>query len=420
MTAADAGPAAGAPDVPAERGHDAPRRVGRESGSSARPRAPRWVQITLIWAASRAATTALMLFFAAREGRTGWAPAHPGYLRFAQFWDSGWFHTIAVSGYPIPLPLDAAGHVHANAWAFLPAYPAVVSLVMGATGLSWDVASVAVAAACSLGAALVLDRLLTTVLHRPATFTVALFCFGPLSAVLQVAYAESMGVLLLAAALLLIVQGRYLMLIPVVLLADLTRPVGPPLAAAVAAVVGLRLLPHAVGRLRGARLVAALGAVAAAGVGAVLWPVVAGLATGKASAYVASEVAWRRGRDGDGFVPFAAWIRAAQTLSPFGLLGLGLGVAAFAAVLVALPAVRRLGPEIRIWAAVYALYLLAVFDPQSSTFRLLLPLFPLAGAFAGVRSVTGRVGLLALGVAGQFAWIAATWARWHVSGWAPP
>jgi hypothetical protein len=376
-----------------------------------------------IWVASRAVTTWFMLFLAAHQGPTYWAPARPGYFRFAQFWDSGWFHTIATSGYPLRLPLDEAGHVVANAWAFLPAYPAVVSAVMSVTGIPWDVASVLVAAACSLGAALVLDRLLLAVLHRRSPFTVALFCFGPLSAVLQVAYAESMAVLLLAVALLLLVRRRYLALIPVLLLTDLTRPLGVPLAATTAVVVGLRMLPGARERLQRRHLAAALAAVVVSVVGAVLWPAVAWLATGDPSAYVASEVAWRQGRLGPGsFLPFTAWIRAAQRIAPggLGLVLLALGVAAFAALLVAHPAVRRLGVEVRVWAAAYSGYLLAVFDPQSSTFRLLLPLFPLLGAFAGIRSRTVRIVLLVLCVAGQFLWIAATWARWHVSGWAPP
>jgi hypothetical protein len=49
------------------------------------------------------------------------------------------------------------------------------------------------------------------------------------------------------------------------------------------------------------------------------------------------------------------------------------------------PHVRRLGPEMRLWSASYVLYLLVVFFPQSSIFRLLLPLAPLYGAIAAPR-----------------------------------
>jgi hypothetical protein len=299
----------------------------------------------------------------------------------------------------------------------------LVDLTTAATGTPWDVASVLVAALCSLGAMLLLDRLLRALQLAPS-FVVALVCFGPLAALFQVAYAESLGVLLLCAILLLLVQRRYLPLIPLLLLADLTRPIGVPLAMAVGGHVLLRLMYRTADPpLRGRRLAAALGALAAAAVGAVLWPVVAGFVTGDRGAYVASETAWRRGHDGAGpFVPFLAWVRAAEVVAPgpAGIALLGLGVAAFAALLVAVPQVRRLGADLRIWSAAYGLYLLAVFDPQSSTFRLLLPLFPLLGACASVRSPVLRGTLLAVGVAGQFLWVAATWAQWHIRGWSPP
>ena len=57
--------------------------------------------------------------------------------------------------------------------------------------------------------------------------------------------------------------------------------------------------------------------------------------------------------------------------------------------------------------ASYALYLLAVFFPQSSTFRLLVPLSPLLGALArcrGRRVVPGGA-RASLGIAGQWWWI---------------
>ena len=382
-----------------------------------------WVRVTAIWLASRVVTTALLLFFAAHERPTYWAPAHPGYFRFAQFWDSGWFHTIATTGYPVHLQLDASGHVLPNAWAFLPAYPILVDLTTAVTGIPWDIASVLVSALCSLGAVLVLDRLMRS-LHRPATFVVALMCFGPLSAVFQVAYAESMAMLLLCTVLLLLVRRRYLPLVPLLLLTDLTRPIGVPLAVVLGIHVLLRLMHRTTDPpLRGAQLAAALGALAAAAIGAILWPLVAWSVTGDRGAYVASETAWRRSHVGAGpFVPFVSWVRAAEQVAPgpAGILLLALGVAAFVVLLVAVPQVRRLGSDLRIWCAAYGFYLLAVFDPQSSTFRLLLPLFPLLGGVASLRSPVLRATLLILGIAGQALWIAATWAQWHIHGWSPP
>ena len=64
------------------------------------------------------------------------------------------------------------------------------------------------------------------------------------------------------------------------------------------------------------------------------------------------------------------------------------------------PHVRRLGVELRLWSASYLLYLLLVFFPQSSIFRLLVPLSPLWGAFALPRSTAWRIGVLAAGLVG--------------------
>ena len=72
------------------------------------------------------------------------------------------------------------------------------------------------------------------------------FSTFPVSAVLQVPYAESLNLLLLAAALLLVVQRRYLLAMPVVVLMCLSRPTGVPFAA----MVGLLLL-HRLRQRRG-------------------------------------------------------------------------------------------------------------------------------------------------------------------------
>ncbi|MFT2689523.1 hypothetical protein [Clavibacter zhangzhiyongii] len=83
------------------------------------------------------------------------------------------------------------------------------------------------------------------------------------------------------------------------------------------------------------------------------------------------------------------------------------------------PSVRALGPELRIWVAAYGVYLLAVFFPQSSLFRLLLPMIPLAGALALPRSRAYRVALVLAAIAGQWVWIDVVW-RMTTADWTPP
>jgi hypothetical protein len=73
---------------------------------------------------------------------------------------------------------------------------------------------------------------------------------------------------------------------------------------------------------------------------------------------------------------------------------------------------QKLGLELRLWLASYLLYLLAVFFPQSSTFRLLLPLFALAGALAlntGRASKPVKVLLVLSLIALQFVWMLTCW-----------
>ena len=85
-----------------------------------------------------------------------------------------------------------------------------------------------------LGAALVIYRLFRhKASHRTALWATVFVATFPVSPVLQVPYAESLNLLLLAAALLLVVERRYLWAMPVVVLMCLSRPTGVPFAAMV-------------------------------------------------------------------------------------------------------------------------------------------------------------------------------------------
>ncbi|MGO3191770.1 MAG: hypothetical protein ACTIKQ_10220, partial [Microbacterium sp.] len=155
----------------------------------------------------------------------------------------------------------------------------------------------------------------------------------------------------------------------------------------------------------------ALGALAT--VTGFAWQVIAGIVTGDPGSYLATELAWRRNWGiGEGaFVPFEGWVQAAQFwFSQWGMPGwwgfIALAILVAAAIWMLFARnVKRLGADVRLWGASYLLYLLAVFFPQSSTFRLLLPLTPLAGALAVPRSRLYRAGVLMLCLLGQWVWI---------------
>lgn len=390
---------------------------------------PWWVKVVVVFAVSRVVTTWLLLQYAAVQPANGWTGASPGYFEFAKIWDGHWYYIIAAVGYPTELPLTADGHVGESAWAFMPAYPALVRLLMLITGLDFAVVAVIVSFAFALAAALMFYRLMALVLPgSTALFAVVLFCFGPLSPVLQVAYAESMHAFLVALALYLLIQRRYWMLLPVVAVMALTRPSGLAFALALLLHVIHRWWQARKGRDQfpvGERVASVVVGLFSAVMG-VAWLLVAGLMTGRPTAYIETELAWRAAYIGyEELIPFTPWFRAAEwwagwwQVPPWLLiLALILAIALWGTLLFT-PPFRRLGVDVRFWLASYSLYLLAVFFPQSSTFRLLLPLFPVAGALAQPRSPVYRVVLVAVCILGQWAWVHVAW--W-VDGydWTPP
>jgi len=383
---------------------------------------PWWTRVMVIWALSRVVTTTLMLILASVQGQNAWTGANPNYADFANMWDGRWYNIVAVYGYPAVLPVTDAGQIGENAWAFMPGYPAVARLLMVLSGQEWAPVSVFVSVAFSFGTALLFYRLMNRVLDSStALFSVVLFCVAPLSPMLQVGYAESMYLFFLTLALLLLLQRRYVLLFPVIAVMALTRPSGLAFALA----LGLHVIYRFVTRGRDPfpvrERVLAAGVAVFSGVMGLAWPAIAWIATGSMTAYVDTELAWRAPYIGyQELVPFTAWFQSGVWWlgSPRGIVVVVALIAGFTLFLFT-PAVRRLGVDLRLWVASYGLYLLAVFFPQSSTFRLLMPLFPLLGAVAVPKHPLYRVGIVLLLIAGQWGWLLICWG---VDGqdWTPP
>ena len=383
---------------------------------------PWWQKVIVVWLLSRLVTTTLVLALASVQGQNAWTPAKPGYTAFANMWDALWYNIVAVGGYPSVLPVTVDGHVGENAWAFMPGYPAVVRILMLVTGAPWATMAVVVSVACSLGTALLFYRLMRRVQPQStALFAVLLFCVAPLSPLLQFGYAESMQLLLLTLALLLVLQRRYLVLVPVIALMALTRPSGLAFALFLALHVGYRWYSRARDPFPAREAVTASSVAVFSGLMGLAWPAIAWAVTGSATAYTDTELAWRSAYIGyQELVPFAAWFQSGVWWlgQPLGILVVVALILGFA-VLMFTPAVRSLGVDLRLWVVSYALYLLAVFFPQSSVFRLLMPMFPLLGALARPRSIVYRVVVTLLLVCGQWGWLLLCWG---VDGadWTPP
>ncbi|MCJ0701390.1 hypothetical protein FRIG_09635 [Frigoribacterium faeni] len=413
--------------------------------------APPLLVVLGLYALSRLVSSAWLGGLFALATTRGWEFAShrsdPGFASFSGSWDASFYRTIAQQGYPTELPVDGRGRVEPNPWAFLPVFPMLVrgiAAVLGVdlAGNSFFAIGLVVATIAGGGAAVLLHRIVAETVGAPnALWAVALFCFGPTSFVLQVAYAESLMLLLVFAALLMMIRRRYLLMMPFAVVAAFTRPGVLALALALAVTGVVRFVRGAwgargAGGARGAwgaravrRAGTARGAggaggapgadsardgfgrreqvslvvtglvVAAAGLA---WPVVADVVTGRSGAYLDTELSWWVGFVGrQHFTPLTPWFVMATTFLGVAGAVVVVGVLAAVAWFFSRRSTRSLGIEVWSYSAAYVLYLVAVFLPQQSLPRLLMPIAPLLGHPAIAPSPRLRRSLLVGGIALQ-------------------
>ena len=189
----------------------------------------------------------------------------------------------------------------------------------------------------------------------------------------QAAYSESIALLLVCTALLLIARRRYGWAVAAVVLLSLTRLVTPPLAVVV--------IVHAFFRWRGPDQdpirrgevvgMAVLAVVSAASVS--LWSTISNAitrgvkATGADRGNVSSAVVAGR---------FGWFTNAYEHIGWIGVVGVALLVVLFL-VLAFSPLTGAWGVEVRTWFAVYPIYLLFVAGVHAGVLRYLLLAFPL-------------------------------------------
>ena len=381
-----------------------------------------WRSVLVIYLASRLFSTTVL--FAVYEiaklaGATFITPGSDrSFLDFTSSWDADRYRTVALHGYPTTLPTDGAGNVLPNEWAFLPVFPYLCHLLMVATGMDFIVAAPLLATVFGAATAVVLYRLLVTkVGHTGAIWAVLLFCFGPMAFVMSVGYAESLFLLLMFGGLLAMQRRQYILVAAAGIVAAFVRPG----ALALALALGIHLIvrwhtererverPAGAGvrtAADGARrawaglrtfvvggsmptrelttIVAAGLAMAAAGLA---WPVVAHLVTGQSDAYLQTEMAWWVDYVGrPGFVPLTPWFLLAGRWLGIGGIVLVLAIIGSFTFWMTRRSTLRLGHEVVAFVAGFFAYLVAVFLPQQSLFRLLMPLSPVLGTPA----ISGR------------------------------
>ncbi|QNF94870.1 hypothetical protein [Janibacter sp. YB324] len=393
--------------------------------------------LLVIYALSRLVAV-LGLWVAARWYQTPAGVGHlePGLADMFRLWDTQWYHRIVTGGYPIPLPADPeTGEITYSAWAFFPLFPALVRLVMY-SGIGFTASAVALNLVLGAAATLLVWKVLSFPGHadsqpareRLAFVAAALWCFYPATGVMVLPYTEALAAVLIAAALLMLMRGRYLVVAGIALLLGFTRGVAAPLGVAVLAHLWLRwrddreagVTPFGHDRLRIATM------LLATGLSGIAWPLTVGWLSGLPDAFFRVQAAWGQRPDEGPFVLWFSWAWEQR-----GLLAVVVMVS-LVGTYIALVLGRHgrwIPLEVRMWALVYPLYLFAVVRPITSMWRFLLLDFPIAALLASVvmRTSTGgrvvphwrRRAVVVLGVLviGVLTWSCALlpYVPWHVT-----
>ena len=386
-----------------------------------------WLPIVSIFAASRITSFVLFLGMAQIQEDNYWTKAQPGYFDFLNIWDAEWYQRIYTNGYPTTLPANADGSVQQNAWAFMPVFPFLIRGLNMLTTIEWKFLAPIVATIFGFAFALMAYRLLILrITELQARWAIALISFSMAAPILQVGYAESLGLFLICAALYLFAKRRDGLLVVTLALLSVTRPGLLAFSLMFALLFVYRFWrerKHAEPfELR--ERIRIFGLTAVSGVFGFAWLFIAAITTGRLDAYLATELAWRAGyTDSSHLLPFSGWfISGAFHLgSGVGELAV-IGLVAFAVWALGTHSVKALGIELQLFTLSYLVYLFAVFFPQSSTPRLLFPAFGLLAGLAvasAAWSKPARGAILALSVLGQVLWLLVCW-KYTAPDFTPP
>jgi hypothetical protein len=286
---------------------------------------------------------------------------------------------------------------------------------MDLTGLDFATVASSIALLCGAGAAVVMGLLLRERVGDPAAYVVvALWTSFPASVTLQLAYTESLAMLLLVGYLYALARERWLVATAVAVLIGLSRPIAAPLGLVTLVVVFVRWRRRRERPITAGTYAAMLAALVGCGVAGLLWPAIAWWRTGVSSAYTDTMAAWRSYRSIELFVPWADRVQD-PSWGPWLVAGPVVVV-----LMAAGPWARNLGADLRTWTLGYTAYLVATLDPFTSIFRYLIPLFPLLVVLLGAgradrrgntwtRLLVRAVPLLIAFVVGQYYWTDVLW-----------
>jgi hypothetical protein len=253
-------------------------------------------------------------------------------------------------------------------------FPTVVGAMMAVTGLSFAVCVTVVNLVAGAAAMVVMFALIERTAGRfVAGAAVLMTCCFVAAPLFQAAYAESISLLLVCTALLLVARRRYGWAVMVVVLLSLTRGVTAPVAVVVVVHALLRYRNRAQDPIRRGEVVWMTVLTVASAASVTLWPTVTSAVisrvktTGTNRGSVSNAVVTGR---------FGWFTNAYEHIGWIGVVGLTLLVVLFVALALS-PLTRTWGVEVRTWFAIYPIYLLFVVGVHTGMLRYLLLAFPL-------------------------------------------
>ncbi|WP_442275768.1 hypothetical protein [Terrabacter sp. 2TAF16] len=299
--------------------------------------------------------------------------ADPGYSGIVSNWDAQWYRRIATEGYELSAPGGSTADTRNTlwTWAFPPAYPMIVRLVMALTSLSFPVAATIVSCLAGAGAMVLMYRL---VIRTGGPFlagvTVLFSSFFISAPLLQIGYSEALALLFLMAALNFMVDWHYLWATAAVLALSMTRLVTLPFL--------LVVIVHAYLRYRregafwrteraGAASLALAGAMSIFGLFS--WMLLA-------SVFIGTDAGMERSAGQRSF--YLGWFEDAYHLfGPAGPIIVGCFLLLVAGSML-VPSASVWAPELRAWSAAYPAFLLAMTPilPAVMRYLLLTPTLP--------------------------------------------
>ncbi len=380
-----------------------------------------WFLVPLgIFAVSRMVSAVLLVWSGRSQSDPTSLPTAPGrpplesgrsYGDLIANWDGQWYRYIVEHGYPHHLPtLD--GVVQQNQWAFYPLYPSLVRLLMW-PGLSYAVAGSLVSLGFGAAAMCLLYRMLApSVGGYGSAMSVLALCIAPAAVLWQAPFTESLALFLVLAALWALRNRRFGVLLLATLALALTRPIVLPLAAVAGLQWIVRWRRRAVEPFPRAEAVRSGLVIVGMVASFLLWPAIAAVATGRTDAYFATQSAWKDTSEKG----WPTWLAVLGGGSNLALMVVVLVMCAVLVVVLVRRPARRWGLELRSWAGLYVLYVLASTRPTTSIFRYALlavvPWWPFPEIGARVTARRERVALVvlvtALGILSQLAWM-----RWY-------